>query len=182
MAQSPLRSFYVLLLLGVVLLALALAVRSGIFAAKDSSEPINAAMRAALAEERPELSTEDSLAISRLFPTAVTLKSGLRYLITARGEGNAMPKLGQTVTANYAGRFLDGREFDSSYKRGTPFAFTVGKGKVIPGWDQAFLGMRKGEKRTLIIPYWLAYGVKGKPPAIPPKATLVFDVELLDWK
>jgi FKBP-type peptidyl-prolyl cis-trans isomerase len=72
--------------------------------------------------------------------------------------------------------------FDSSYKRGEPIAFRVGTGQVIKGWDQALLQMRKGEKRTLIIPCWLAYGEKGRPPTIPAKATLIFDVELVDLK
>jgi peptidylprolyl isomerase len=69
--------------------------------------------------------------------------------------------------------------FDSSFKRPDPFTFPVGKGRVIKGWDEAFLGMKVGEKRQLVIPYPLAYGERGKPPRIPAKATLIFEVELL---
>ena len=93
-----------------------------------------------------------------------------------------MPTIGNEVTCHYDGRFLDGTSFDSSYRRGAPLTFRVGMGSVIRGWEDAFMTMRKGEKRTLIIPYWLAYGEKGRSPTIPPKATLVFDVELIDWR
>jgi hypothetical protein len=77
------------------------------------------------------------------------------------------------------GCLLDGTKFDSSRDRGTPYVFRVGAGSVIKGWDEAVATMKKGEKRTLIVPWWLAYGDKGKGP-IPGRATLVFEVELLD--
>lgn len=86
------------------------------------------------------------------------------------------------MIVHYEGRLLDGTVFDSSYKRGSPFTFRLGLGSVIAGWDEAFLSMTKGEKRTLIVPHWLAYGEKGRPPKIPPNATLIFEVELIDWR
>ena len=110
------------------------------------------------------------------------LPSGLRYVVRAQGTGDVTPKVGEEVIAHYDGRLLDGTPFDSSHRRGTPLTFRIGTGAVIAGWDEAFRTMKKGEKRTLIIPHWLAYGEKGRPPSIPPRATLVFDVELLDWR
>lgn len=174
------RSFIYLVLLGLILLTLAIVVRSGIFARKNPGEPINAAMRAALAETSPQLTTEDALLISRKFPTAYTMPSGLMYINRAPGTGST-PRAGDTVVAHYDGRLLDGTPFDSSYKTGRPLTFQVGVGKVIKGWDEALLTMKKGGRRTLIIPYWLAYGEAGRPPFIPPRATLVFEVELVDF-
>jgi FKBP-type peptidyl-prolyl cis-trans isomerase len=175
------RSSFYLVLLGVALLTLAIVVRSGIFARRNPGEPINAAMRAAMSETSPQLSTEDALMISRKYPTAYKTPSGLMYLNRAPGTGSATPKFGDTVVVNYDGRLLDGTPFDSSYTTGRPFVTPIGIGKVIKGWDEALLTMRKGARRTLIIPYWLAYGVAGRPPVIPPRATLVFEVELVDF-
>ncbi|MFY9924576.1 MAG: FKBP-type peptidyl-prolyl cis-trans isomerase [Opitutaceae bacterium] len=175
------RSPIYLILLGVVLLTLALVVRSGMLMSKHPGEPINSAMRAALAETSPQLSSEDAFAIRRDYPTAYTTKSGLMYVNRSPGTGSATPRLGDTVVAQYAGRLLDGTPFDSSYAHGKPFTYQLGITPVIKGWDEAFLTMKKGARRTLIIPYWLGYGESGRPPLIPPRATLVFDVELVDF-
>jgi FKBP-type peptidyl-prolyl cis-trans isomerase len=175
------RSFVYLVLLGLVLLTLAIVVRSGIFARRNPGEPINYAMRAALAENSPQLSTEDALLISRKYATAYKTPSGLMYINRDPGAGGASPRVGDTVVVNYDGRLLDGTPFDSSYRAGHPFVTQIGVGKVIKGWDEALLTMRKGARRTLIIPYWLAYGDAGRPPYIPPRATLVFEVELVDF-
>lgn len=118
--------------------------------------------------------------IDSQFADAVTTPSGLKYLVVEEGVGESTPPQGTTVTAHYAGRLLDGTPFDSSYDRGQPIRFPVGAGRVIKGWDEAFLTMKKGEKRTLIIPPQLAYGSAGRGP-IPPNAVLVFDVELVDF-
>jgi peptidylprolyl isomerase len=89
-------------------------------------------------------------------------------------------KAGQPVTVNYVGvLYRGGKEFDSSWKRSEPFAFTLGKGQVIKGWDQGVAGMKVGGRRELIIPAELAYGKTGSPPTIPPNAPLVFVVDLL---
>ena len=119
--------------------------------------------------------------IKRKWPDAKRTASGLMYLVTKDGEGSK-PRVGQIVKTHYTGTLLDGKKFDSSKDRGTPFEFPVGKRKVIAGWDEAFLDMKRGEKRVLIIPYELAYGKRGRPPVIPPEATLVFYVELIDFR
>jgi peptidylprolyl isomerase len=92
----------------------------------------------------------------------------------------AEAKAGDTVTVNYVGvLYKGGKVFDASWNRHEPFSFTLGKGQVIPGWDQGIVGMKVGGRRELVIPAPLAYGTKGSPPAIPANATLVFVVDLL---
>ena len=98
---------------------------------------------------------------------------------TIIGEGKEAIA-GKVVSVHYTGTLVDGTKFDSSVDRGTPFQFTLGAGQVIKGWDQGVLGMKVGGKRTLIIPSDLAYGPTGRPGTIPPSATLIFDIELLD--
>ena len=92
--------------------------------------------------------------------------------------GGAEAKTGDTVSVHYVGTLENGQEFDSSVKRGEPFAFTLGEGRVIKGWEEGVVGMKIGGKRILVIPSDLAYGDSGYGP-IPPKATLVFSIELL---
>ena len=86
---------------------------------------------------------------------------------------------GQTVSVHYVGTLTDGSKFDSSRDRGSPFTFRLGAGEVIRGWDQGVAGMKPGGLRKLTIPPGLAYGDRGYPPVIPPRATLVFEVELI---
>lgn len=94
-------------------------------------------------------------------------------------EGSGVPaKDGDIVNVHYTGTLTDGTKFDSSLDRGQPFEFTLGSGMVIKGWDQGVKGMKVGEKRKLTIPSDLGYGDDGFPPSIPPKATLIFVIEL----
>lgn len=108
----------------------------------------------------------------------VTTDSGLRYQILQTGNGQEAQK-GDIVSVHYVGTLEDGTKFDSSIDRGSPFQFTLGVGQVIKGWDEGVAGMKIGEKRRLLVPSALGYGVNGYPPVIPGNANLIFEVELL---
>jgi peptidylprolyl isomerase len=108
---------------------------------------------------------------------AVTTPSGLKYYDLKVGEGAAPPTPTARVLVHYTGWLMDGTKFDSSVDRGEPIAFRLSE--VIRGWTEGVGSMKAGGKRKLVIPYQLGYGAAGMPPVIPPKATLVFDVELL---
>jgi len=108
----------------------------------------------------------------------VTTPSGLTIITTEKG-GDYVTQAGDHVWVHYAGRLEDGTEFDNSMKRGDPIDLTLGQGRVIAGWEEGLLGMRLGEKRQLIIPPALGYGERGAGGAIPPNATLIFDLELV---
>ena len=111
--------------------------------------------------------------------------SGLEYEDTQTGTGKS-PAKGQTCVMHYTGwLWVDGSKgakFDSSVDRGQPFTFPLGQGRVIKGWDEGVAGMKVGGRRTLTIPPGDGYGAQGSPPVIPPNATLLFEVELLDIK
>lgn len=107
-----------------------------------------------------------------------TTPSGLKYIDLKVGEG-ASPHPGQTVVVHYTGTLEDGTKFDSSRDRNRPFAFKLGVGQVIAGWDEGVATMKVGGRRQLIIPPELGYGTRGAGGVIPPNATLIFDVELL---
>jgi FKBP-type peptidyl-prolyl cis-trans isomerase len=109
---------------------------------------------------------------------ATVTESGLQIIDIEVGTGDEV-QAGQTATVHYTGWLADGTKFDSSLDRGQPFAFPVGAGRVIAGWDEGVVGMKVGGKRRLIIPPDLAYGPQGRPPLIPANAELTFDIELL---
>lgn len=111
----------------------------------------------------------------------VTTSSGLKYTDVQVGTG-AVAQAGKTVSVHYTGTLTDGKKFDSSLDRGQPITFPLGTGKVIKGWDEGIAGMKVGGKRRLVIPPDLGYGARGSAPVIPPNATLIFDVELMDVK
>ena len=111
----------------------------------------------------------------------VTTKSGLVYEDVKVGKG-AVAKAGQEVSVHYTGWLTNGKKFDSSKDRNEPFAFHLGAGEVIPGWDEGVQGMKVGGVRKLTIPSKLGYGERGAGADIPPNSTLIFEVELLGVK
>lgn len=111
----------------------------------------------------------------------IATESGLRYLEHIAGDGE-VTQTGNVVVVHYSGFLSNGTKFDSSHDRARPFNFTLGENRVIKGWEEGLLNMKKGAKRTLIIPPELGYGSRGAGGVIPPDATLVFEVELIDFK
>jgi FKBP-type peptidyl-prolyl cis-trans isomerase len=107
-----------------------------------------------------------------------TTDSGLQYVFTELGEGTRA-KSGDKVSVHYIGKLTDGKEFDNSYKRGTPFSFTIGEGKVIKGWDEGIALINVGDKAVFTIPAELGYGPMEVPGLIPANSTLIFEVELI---
>ena len=170
------RKYGILFILGGVLVLIAFQARTGIFRLKNPGEPANKYVRAQQEAER--LAGDEAAIIQQRFGDATVTASGLRYIVRREGTGSP-PSTGAQIAAHYRGTFLDGRKFDSSYDRNEPFVFRVGRGEVIRGWDEAFLTMKVGERRTLIVPWWLAYGEAGRG-NIPPRTPLVFEVELLE--
>lgn len=110
----------------------------------------------------------------------VTTRSGLKYTDLVVGTGPS-PRVGQTAVVHYTGTLTDGTKFDSSRDKGQPYPFVLGTGRVIKGWDEGVATMKVGGRRKLVVPPALGYGASGNG-TIPPNATLLFDVELLDVK
>ena len=129
--------------------------------------------------------TPNHTAIAQTAGKPMTTASGLQITDSKAGTG-ASPKPGQTCVMHYTGWLYEngvkGKKFDSSVDRNEPFEFPIGQRKVIAGWDEGVATMKVGGKRTLIIPPQLGYGARGAGGVIPPNATLMFDVELLDVK
>ena len=127
----------------------------------------------------------DDTASAQSAAKPLTTASGLQMIDTKVGTG-ASPRQNQTAIVHYTGWLYEngvkGKKFDSSVDRNEPFEFPVGAGRVIRGWDEGVASMKIGGKRTLIVPPQLGYGARGAGGAIPPNATLIFDVELLGVK
>lgn len=142
-------------------------------------EPTAAPPPEAILEPTEEPAAEPENSYVFISEGATTTNSGLQYVITEQGDG-ASPQSGDMVEVHYTGRFTDGNIFDSSYDRENPLRFKTGVGQVIPGWDEAIMLLKVGDKAKLIVPPELAYGEAGVGQDIPPNSTLYFEVELLD--
>lgn len=170
-----------------LLLAGAVAIVAAAGCAK-KAEPAEEPVSTAPAPKPPPSSTEEVWTAEQIafikekFGELTLLPSGLYYKVLRPGEGDAKPARANLCTVHYRGTFFDGRVFDESYRRGQPFKFRVGVRHVIKGWDEAVADMHKGEKRLIVVPYWLGYGTKGQIPIIMPRTPLVFEIELLDWE
>lgn len=126
-------------------------------------------------------STSSSNAVPVVTGATSTTAGGVQVIDVQTGSGREAQS-GSKLSMQYTGYLTDGTKFDSSLDLGQPFEFTLGGGEVIKGWDEGIVGMKEGGKRRLIIPSQLAYGAAGRPPVIPPNATLIFDVELVSVK
>jgi hypothetical protein len=176
--MRALRPLLIPLLLGLALLTVAIITRTGVMQRDNPGLPINSAMREAMGQV--SFPPADLELVSMRYPKAVATTSGLRYVVDQPGAGEK-PRRSQYLSIHYREQLLDGTTIGDSYARGEgPFNFQLGQRQVMPGWEEAAADMQKGEKRTLIVPYWLAYGEKGVRGRVPPKATLVVELELVD--
>lgn len=138
---------------------------------------------APLHAQREKLPMEDLEIVEKKWPEAKRTFTGLRYIILKPGDtAGPMPEKGNEVSVLYKGMLLDGTVFDQSPDADHPLTMRLGRGNLIEGWEQALQKMHKGEKWLLIVPPEMAYGARGKPPTIKRNATLVFEMELIDFK
>ncbi|WP_242133191.1 peptidylprolyl isomerase [Aestuariivivens marinum] len=147
------------------------------FNAVEAFRTFEGAREKRLAEEKAKTEAE----LEKLAAGFDKTNSGLRYQIIQKGDGTKAEK-GKTVSVHYKGQLADGTVFDSSYKRNQPIDFALGVGQVIPGWDEGIGLLKVGDKARFVIPSHLAYGSAGAGGVIPPNATLIFDVELMNVK
>ena len=132
--------------------------------------------------QREKLPMEDLEFVEKKWPVTKRTYTGLRYIVLKPGEKNsAMPEKGMEVAVLYKGMLLDGTVFDQSPDAEHPLRIRLGRGNLVEGWEEALQKMHKGEKWLLIVPPEMAYGARGKLPAIKRDATLVFEMELVDF-
>lgn len=132
--------------------------------------------------QRERLPPEDREIVEQRWPEAKRTSTSLRYVVLKEGDrSGGTPVPGARTKVLYKGMLLDGTVFDQSLDPEQPFSPRVGRGELIEGWEQALTRMHRGEKWILIVPYELGYGSKGSPPKIPRRATLVFEMELVDF-
>ena len=134
--------------------------------------------------QREKLPMEDLEVVEKRWPDAKRTYTGLRYVVVqpAADPKSATPVEGTKCTVLYKGMLLDGTVFDQSPNRESPLVARIGRGELIQGWDEALQRMRRGEKWILIVPPEMAYGSRGRPPTIGRNATLVFEMELVDFE
>jgi FKBP-type peptidyl-prolyl cis-trans isomerase len=138
---------------------------------------------APLHAQREKLPMEDVEYVEKTWPQAKKTFTGLRYIILKPGDtAGPSPENGNEVSVLYKGMLLDGTVFDESPGPDQPLKLRLGRGNLIEGWEQALQKMHKGEKWLLIVPPEMAYGARGKPPTIKRNKTLVFEMELIDFK
>ena len=137
---------------------------------------------APLHAQREKLPMEDLEIVEKKWPEAKRTYTGLRYIILKPGDAaGPSPEKGMEVSVLYKGMLIDGTVFDQSPNENSPLKMRLGRGGLIEGWEQAIQKMHKGEKWLLIIPPEMAYGARGRPPTIKRNATLVFEMELVDF-
>jgi FKBP-type peptidyl-prolyl cis-trans isomerase len=138
---------------------------------------------APLHAQREKLPMEDVEYVEKKWPNTKRTFTGLRYIILKPGDvSGPTPEKGNEVSVLYKGMLLDGTVFDQSPDADHPLTMRIGRGNLIEGWEEALQKMHKGEKWLLIVPPEMAYGARGKPPTIKRNATLVFEMELVDFK
>ncbi len=145
---------------------------------KEKNKAAVAAIEAEKQKKAAEFAANQAQLVENLKQGMQVTPSGLYYKITKTTNGTA-PKAGDEVSVHYAGKLVDGSEFDSSFKRNQPIEIQIGRGQVIKGWDEGILLLKEGETATLLIPSELGYGAAGAGGVIPPNAWLIFDVELV---